>query len=304
MKLKKQYNKKFKVLQLDGGGMKGVIFLMYLMKLEELLKKPCHEIFNLIIGTSTGGISATALASGMSAKEVFDMYKDNAKNIFKRRLFGFFNPMSWVKGSVYKREFVDGLMKKLFPMPMKKLKCDLIITSVNMRDSSKTSYFKSYKKKYANVKSCYPTIATYSAPTFFGYYKDTNNHLKAKNPLGGVWSDGGVGVENCTLLQAYIETQRLAYKNNYFILSCGTGYTDMKVRKTSLISQVKDYLPIAKAQATTMQVRHCRQLGVNFVRVDTEIDSKYDKIDKVKYFNKYAEIGNAMTYRNIEEIVE
>lgn len=304
MVLKKDYNKKFKVLQVDGGGLKGVIPLIYLISLERMLDKKCFEIFDLMVGSSTGGIIATALASGYTAQEVLDFYLDNASKIFKKRKLWFINPKAWITGSRYNRKHIDSMMKKMFPKKMGSLKTDLILTGVNMRDAKNTHYFKSYKDKYSEVKTCYPLMATFSAPTFFGYFKDTKDYLKTEHKDGGLWADGGVGVENCTLLQSYIETKRKNCGDDYWILSCGTGYTGLTSEKMNMLSQIKDYIPIATEQAVSMQVNHCKELGVNFVRVDSRLNKKHDKMDKAKLLNKFIEYGIKMTNKNIKEIME
>jgi hypothetical protein len=147
-------------------------------------------------------------------------------------------------------------------------------------------------------------MATYSAPTYFGYFKDKKDRLVTGNKKGGIWADGGVGVENCTLIQSYIETQRLGNKKDYWILSCGTGYTGLNNIKSGLLSQIKNFLPIAREQAVQMQVSHCRELKVNFTRVDTIIEKKYDEMDKPEYLDIYIKYGESLTNRILKEILE
>jgi patatin-like phospholipase/acyl hydrolase len=43
-----------KILQIDGGGLKGIIPATVLAHFEEVLRKRCSEVFDLITGTSTG----------------------------------------------------------------------------------------------------------------------------------------------------------------------------------------------------------------------------------------------------------
>jgi patatin-like phospholipase/acyl hydrolase len=50
-----------KVLSIDGGGIRGIIPAMILAHIEELTGKPIAELFNLVAGTSTGGILALGL---------------------------------------------------------------------------------------------------------------------------------------------------------------------------------------------------------------------------------------------------
>lgn len=81
-------NTKFKILSIDGGGIKGVFPALFLTLLEDELKNrsdgktKIYQHFDLITGTSTGGIIAIALALGIPAKEIYQLYLDNAKKIF------------------------------------------------------------------------------------------------------------------------------------------------------------------------------------------------------------------------------
>ena len=83
-----------RILALDGGGVLGVIEIAFLEEIEALLRKRfgnedlvLSDYFDLIGGTSTGSVIATALALGMSTKDVKDLYFNFARDIFKRPLF-------------------------------------------------------------------------------------------------------------------------------------------------------------------------------------------------------------------------
>jgi len=53
-----------RILCLDGGGIKGLIQIEVLMQIEELTGKKITELFNWIVGTSTGGVITLALVYG------------------------------------------------------------------------------------------------------------------------------------------------------------------------------------------------------------------------------------------------
>lgn len=78
-----------RILSLDGGGTRGVVALAFLERLEEKLARekgrpaPLCEHFDLIGGTSTGAIIATALALGKSVAEVKSFYFQLAPNVFR-----------------------------------------------------------------------------------------------------------------------------------------------------------------------------------------------------------------------------
>ncbi|HET7715109.1 MAG TPA: patatin-like phospholipase family protein [Bauldia sp.] len=81
------------ILSLDGGGVRGVISIAFLERIESLLGKgstgPVRlaDHFDLIGGTSTGAIIATTLAMGFSASDVKSMYFELAPRVFRRSRF-------------------------------------------------------------------------------------------------------------------------------------------------------------------------------------------------------------------------
>lgn len=74
-----------RILSLDGGGVRGVFSAALLAELEENLPSSIGAYFDLIAGTSTGGIMALGLSAGKSAREMRNLYQDNASSIFVDR---------------------------------------------------------------------------------------------------------------------------------------------------------------------------------------------------------------------------
>src|ERR1700733_12704451 len=66
-----------RVLSLDGGGAKGFYTLGILKEIEALVGRPLCESFDLIFGTSTGGIIAALLALGYGVDEIHKLYKEH-----------------------------------------------------------------------------------------------------------------------------------------------------------------------------------------------------------------------------------
>jgi patatin-like phospholipase/acyl hydrolase len=80
-----------RVLSIDGGGIRGVIPAMVLQRLEELAQRPICDLFDLIAGTSTGGILALALTCPdprnktrpvYTATDALHVYLDRGNEIF------------------------------------------------------------------------------------------------------------------------------------------------------------------------------------------------------------------------------
>src|SRR5262245_20369609 len=84
-----------RVLALDGGGLRGVLSLGFLARIESLLRERHGNIetfrlahyFDLIAGTSTGAIIAAALAQGLTVAEIADHYMKMGTQVFKRDWF-------------------------------------------------------------------------------------------------------------------------------------------------------------------------------------------------------------------------
>ena len=73
---------RFQILSLDGGGLKGVFTAAFLAEWERTTGRRAWESFDLIAGTSTGGIIALALGLGHSARDILDFYLENGRSIF------------------------------------------------------------------------------------------------------------------------------------------------------------------------------------------------------------------------------
>ncbi|WP_299916022.1 patatin-like phospholipase family protein [uncultured Roseobacter sp.] len=71
-----------RILSIDGGGIKGTLPAAFLAGLEEDLGEPIGQYFDLIAGTSTGGIIALGLGLGRTAKELLELYETRGPVIF------------------------------------------------------------------------------------------------------------------------------------------------------------------------------------------------------------------------------
>ena len=71
-----------RLLSIDGGGILGTFPAAFLAGLEQHLPKPIGSYFDLIAGTSTGGIIAVGLAMGLRASELLDLYERRGPEIF------------------------------------------------------------------------------------------------------------------------------------------------------------------------------------------------------------------------------
>jgi patatin-like phospholipase/acyl hydrolase len=80
----------FQVLSLDGGGVRGIFVAALLAGLEQDLGRPVIDQFDLVVGTSTGGIIALGLGAGLTPADILEFYVSEKDRIFP-------NPLGWRK---------------------------------------------------------------------------------------------------------------------------------------------------------------------------------------------------------------
>lgn len=74
----------FRILSLDGGGSKGVYTIGVLREVEALVGRPLADVFDIVYGTSTGAIIASALSLGLSVDAIERLYMDHIPKIMRR----------------------------------------------------------------------------------------------------------------------------------------------------------------------------------------------------------------------------
>lgn len=180
----------FRVLSLDGGGIKGAFSASVLAEFEETLGEPLVDYFDLIAGTSTGGIIALGLGLGLPAKDILGFYETHGGAIFRgaRSLAG------RLLGAKYDSRPLRQALESVFgDRPLGESKTRLVIPSTNL-DTGEVHVFKTahherferdYKAKVVDV-----AMSTAAAPTYFRTHR-----LPAGTPLidGGVWANNPMG---------------------------------------------------------------------------------------------------------------
>ncbi len=74
--------KRFRILSLDGGGIRGTFTASVLAQFERLSGRRIADSFDLMTGTSTGGLIALGLAFGMSANRILRFYVERGPAVF------------------------------------------------------------------------------------------------------------------------------------------------------------------------------------------------------------------------------
>lgn len=212
-------NRNFRILAIDGGGIKGIFPAAFLAELENILPED-HSLsnhFDLITGTSTGGIIALGLAAGLRAQDMLDMYMQNGAKIFPNSYFG------WFKNLFMSRYDSGALEKVLYDTFQNKKIGDanvaLCIPSCDGTHGEVYIYKTPHHPRFkldAKEKMSTAALATSAAPTFLKIQK----HNGYKFIDGGLYANTPIMVGIVDALSNF-KIQR--DKINVLSLGCGTN---------------------------------------------------------------------------------
>jgi uncharacterized protein len=215
--------KSIKVLSVDGGGIRGIIPAVILGELQKRLKQDLHKAFDLIAGTSTGGIIALGIGTGCdngepySPDELLNLYVENGPAIFKKSVF---TPEKELVSPKYSPDALEEVLARFFrDTELKAALTPLLISSYDLHGQL-PFFFKSHRIA-ADPAYNWPVTsiarATSAAPTFFPPL-----HLTGDDADYAL-VDGGVFVNNPSMA-AYAEARSLYPESAKFIVvSVGTG---------------------------------------------------------------------------------
>jgi patatin-like phospholipase/acyl hydrolase len=109
--------RKVRVLSMDGGGVRGIFHAYFLKNLCEVTGKKVHELFDVVVGTSAGGIIALAVTmeNNMSPDEIIDMLSSQELlgRMFKSKYAWLTNP-GGIRGAFYDRDSIDRVFSEKF----------------------------------------------------------------------------------------------------------------------------------------------------------------------------------------------
>lgn len=169
----------FRILSLDGGGIRGIVAAKMLAAIEKEIKQPLNEFFHLITGTSTGSILAAAIASGRSSQEIVELYKQKSSIIFpyRKRLTFKRLPLMFKHGISAPKYSDKGLIQVLQSAFGNTTLFDissplLLIISFDTIEREPI-FFKSWRqdKGYGNIPLWEVCVCSASAPTYFPAHK-------------------------------------------------------------------------------------------------------------------------------------
>jgi uncharacterized protein len=230
-------NKSFRILSIDGGGIRGILPAAILAELEcrYLGGKSAGDYFDLITGTSTGGIIALGLSIGKTAQSILDLYIAHGAEIFPPVRWDFLNVRRYwrsIRAFQHHRYNADKLETALMSVFLDKTLGDAQrrlcvpsfdgFTEVNV---FKTPHHADYKMDWKE-RMLTVAMATAAAPSYFPIYKNGGRYFAD----GGVWANNPVMIGLVDALVCYGLERRQVH-----ILSLGTGDTEIRFTENQIV---------------------------------------------------------------------
>jgi hypothetical protein len=216
----------FRILSLDGGGIRGIFTAAVLAELERshLGGRPITACFDLIAGTSTGGIIALGLGAGLSATQLADLYVTRGNEVFPPSIGGLAKLRAWVRNQwhlvshLYDREGLTRLLGQTLGDRLFGQSCTrLCIPAFEGRHSEvfvfKTPHHADYKTdRFERMTTV--GLATSAAPTYFRPLEHGGYTLVD----GGVWANNPIMLAVIEAMTCYNVT-----RDQIQVLSIGCG---------------------------------------------------------------------------------
>jgi len=302
---------KKRILALDGGGIKGAFAASFLQTIEENTGQKIADHFDLIAGTSTGGIIALGLGLGMSAKEITQFYVNDGPRIFGQK-----NPMDehgWLSRCASKFKGLMNRGKQIaapkYDSSQLKKALERAFQSKRLGDSSVRLVIPAYhadkedvyvfktkhhprlqmdwKESAGNV-----ALATAAAPTYFQAHP---------MPSGAPMIDGGIWANNPVGLAAVEARSVLGWKDDdLFIVRLGcteevldipveSGYAGLLLKSTALFMQGQS----RGADGTAMLLSDHRQEAPRFFPFQPKVSTGKFSLDGVDMIGRLCGLGAA-----------
>ncbi|GHT25104.1 patatin [Bacteroidia bacterium] len=332
----------YNILSIDGGGIRGIIPAIILNYIEEQLQKRTGnpdariaDFFDLVAGTSTGGILACyyvkPLNDGRSlAKDVIDVYARRGKEIFKRK-FGVIG----LTTEIYPAAGLERILKEFFgDSTLADARKDCLVTAYDITERKAVLFTRPDAQRYPHRNYYLREVAraTSAAPSYF--------EPAVVRSLGGVVSylvDGGMYANNPTLC-AFAEatkainngakhpplsTELSTVNCQLSILSIGTGkerrkYDYNKAKDWGLVGWARPVVDLLLSSSAEVVDYQMRQLfGANpslegrageglYTRLEPALAKAKPDMDDASPANiqKLTDAAHAFIEENIERLDE
>lgn len=213
------------ILSIDGGGIRGIVPATFLIEFEKRTGKPICELFDLIAGTSTGGILAATLTlpgspgkPKYSAEQVLSAYFEHGGTVFHKSLLRSVTTLGGLVRPIYSPDKLEAMLEQyLGNERLHTTLTEILVTAYDMASSTpwffKTSFAKHHRAPADDPLLTQVVRATTAVPAYFPPFMME----------GHCMVDGGVFASNPALC-AYAQARNMyPEEEEFLVVSLGTG---------------------------------------------------------------------------------
>nr|WP_321510254.1 CBASS cGAMP-activated phospholipase [uncultured Hyphomonas sp.] len=301
----------FRILSIDGGGIKGILPATILANLENALpdNHGLAKHFDLIAGTSTGGIIAIGLALGVSAKTILDLYLTEGDRIFPSApwMFGRIGRRVGLAKQIFHRRYdptvLDHELARIIGgRKFGEAKCRLVVPAFDQNTEPyifKTAHHPDYKRDWKE-DALTVARATSAAPAF----------LEGLEHSGRRFWDGGVFANN-PLMMAVVDALACydISRRNIEVLSIGCATDKPALTRRHLTAGFWGWRN-AHAVASSLQNHDAiGQAGLligrdHLLRIDADLPYTIEMDDYVTAKERLPEVGDYLWGNSREVLLE
>jgi len=294
----------FKILCLDGGGIKGTFTAAVLAELETMTGKSLVDYFDLIVGTSTGGIIALGMGLELSPQKILDFYISKGPKIFP--CTGLARKVRWMFRSKHCQNGLKTELENIFgDKILGDVKCRLVVPSYDADRGDvhlfKTSHLPRLKQDWRRPV-VEVAVATASAPTYFPAFRSKDGMSFVD---GGVWA-------NCPVMVGLTEALTLLDQQlpQISILSIGTTsspfhISDNKQKKGGLLFWNKGIIDLCfQAQTRGILAQAGLLCGGRLLRLDQVVANSRFSLDDTNGIEGLVSLGKATARHGEKQVSE
>jgi hypothetical protein len=251
-----------RILALDGGGLRGILTLAILQKIETVLRARhgnddgfrLSHYFDLVAGTSTGAIIAATVSLGWTVEQIRQKYMELGARVFEKTFFR----QGVLRAKYDESRLIDELQKVYesdTQLGSDRIKTGLLIVAKRIDTGSWWPISNNPRGRYfadrpggiiGNAK--YPlwqvVRASTAAPAYFDSERITIASGAGVTPVVGEFIDGGVSPFNNPGVMAFMYATMDGYRigwprgaDRLLLVSVGTGASDPSVQRSSVAAK-------------------------------------------------------------------
>lgn len=302
-------NRPYRILSLDGGGIRGAISAVWLDAIERRLGSPLRNHVDLIAGTSTGGLLACGVSMGKSPREILDLYRTRGHRIFPGRPERLWSRMGrfFTEGPSAPKYSASGLESELRDVFGGVRFGELgikptLVTAYNLLTREAT-VFKNTHDRFAGLPVWEICRATSAAPTYFPAHIMRIDDATVPLVDGGVVANNPTACAIAEALRIQREADSHADASRLVVASLGTGSLTrpISVKASQEWGAVEWAVPIIDvlfdgAADATDYVAEQVLAPDRYFRFQARLDAAYDDMDNADETNINALIATAEHY--------